>query len=224
MGKRPTSGSKKPRSKLQRVDARRSLALAEFDRVTAWTDEILARVARGEPVEPRLVRNAVIARALLGTAARRFELCGFRCGDFREALGKYTCYFEAGKGNVEAEITISAETWGIVQSWLAFKNVHGESTKPEAPLFCGRPGEHLSVAQLHNVWVDVRKATRIPLRDIHCAVHMTRHTAGFLYLRATNSLSATAQFMRHKSQEITERFYKHVLDADVVAGLTKARL
>ena len=42
MGKRPTSGSKKPRSKLQRVDARRSLALAEFDRVTAWTDEILA--------------------------------------------------------------------------------------------------------------------------------------------------------------------------------------
>ncbi len=222
MAKRPVSGSKKPRTKLMRVDERRSMALPEFERLKTWADVVLAN---SDAVGPRAVRNAVVVLVLLGTAARRFELCSFRCGDFRESFGKHRCYFEGGKGNVEAEITISEETWNIVQLWLTFKRQLGESTAADAPLFCGRAGDYLGLAQLHNIWVAVRKEVGIaPRRSIHVSVHMTRHTAGFLYLRATNSLSATAEFMRHKSQEITERFYKHVLDEDVAAGLKKARL
>jgi len=237
MAKRPVSGSKKPRTKLMRVDERRSMALPEFEKLKAWAAATLASVDGIGRVPPdaralmdldttRAVRNAVIVLVLLGTAARRFELCSFRCGDFRESFGKHRCYFEGGKGNVEAEITVSEETWDVVQRWLVFKrDMLGESTEPDAPLFCGQGGGHLGLAQLHNIWVAVRKEVGIaPRKGIHVSVHMTRHTAGFLYLRATNSLSATAEFMRHKSQEITERFYKHVLDEDVAAGLKKARL
>lgn len=229
MAKRPTSGSKKPRTKLQRVDPKRALALPEFEKLRLWARTTLFDARNDVDIysdDFRLVRNATIVLVLLGTAARRFELCGFRCGDIRKGFnGQPRCYFEAGKGNVEAEINISTDTWDIVQRWLAFKRSIGESTDPKAPLFCGRPGEHLSVAQLHNIWVAVCELNHLGRRaDVHVAVHMTRHTAGFLYLRATKSLAETADFMRHKSQDITEKFYKHVLDEDVVAGLGKAGL
>lgn len=222
MAKRPMPDRSKgkPRTKLARVDEKRAMALPEFEKLKAWADAVLA-----DATEPLAVRNAVIVIVLLGTAARRYELCCFRCSDFRESFGHKRCYFESGKGNVEAEITISEDTWDAVQKWLEFKRVHGESTTADAPLFCGRAGENLSLAQLHNIWVAVRKEVGIaPRKGIHVSVHMTRHTAGFLYLRATKSLAETADFMRHKSQDITERFYKHVLDEDVAAGLKKARL
>jgi integrase len=221
MAKRPMPAPKKPRTKLARVDEKRALALPEFERLKTWAASKLTN----DTADPRAVRNATIVLVLLGTAARRFELCCFRCGDFRESFGHKRCYFEAGKGNVEAEITISTETWDVVQNWLTFKKQLGESTAADAPLFCGRAAENLSLAQLHNIWVAVRKEVGIaPRKGIHVSVHMTRHTAGFLYLRATRSMAETADFMRHKSQAITERFYKHVLDEDVAAGLTKARL
>lgn len=227
MAKRPTSSSKKPRTKLQRVDPKRALALPEFEKLRLWARTTLfdARPDATD-VDARLVRNATIVLVLLGTAARRFELCAFRCGDFRKSFsGQPRCYFESGKGNVEAEINVSVDTWDIVQRWLAFKASRGESTDPKAPLFCGQNGEHLSIAQLHNIWVSVCELVNVGRRgDVRVAVHMTRHTAGFLYLRATKSLAETADFMRHKSQTITERFYKHVLDEDVVAGLGKAGL
>lgn len=230
MAKRPTSGSKKPRTKLQRVDPKRALALPEFEKLRLWARTTLfqadTRIVRAihDNGEDRLVRNATIVLVLLGTAARRFELCGFRCGDIRKGFGgQPRCYFEAGKGNVEAEINISTDTWDVIQRWLEFKKTMGEGVGPTDPLFCGRAGEHLSVAQLHNIWVSVCELVNVGRRSgVHVAVHMTRHTAGFLYLRATKSLAETADFMRHKSQDITEKFYKHVLDEDVVAGLGKA--
>lgn len=209
-----------------RVDPRRALAVHEFEKLRLWARTTLFDARPDStPDDTRLVRNATIALVLLGTAARRFELCSFRCGDFRlGASGRYRCYFEAGKGNVEAEITISPDTWDVVQRWLAVKRAHGESTAAEAPLFCGRRGEHLSVAQLHNIWVALCETVGLSKSGVHAAVHRTRHTAGLLYLRATKSLVETAEFMRHASVEITEQFYKHVLDEDVAAGLTKAGL
>ncbi len=219
MAKRPVSGSKKPRRKISRVDPRRALAIPEFDKVKAWAEGVLANASTFFSL---IVRNAAITLALLGTAARRFELCAFICGDFRTSFDKYTCFI-VGKGNVEAEIPISKETWDHIQQWLAFKRQHGESTVADAPLFCGRGAEHLSVAQLHNIWVDVLKLSGVQKRK-GIGVHMTRHTAGFLLLRSTKSLPDVSKFMRHGSIEITERFYKHVLDDDVFAGLTKAGL
>lgn len=220
MAKRPVSGSKKERRKLARVDPRRALAIPEFDKVKAWAEGTLRAAMDSGPL---IVRNAAITLMLLGTAARRFELCAFRCGDFRKDYDKYTCYFEQGKGNVEAVVPISKETWDHVQTWLAFKRQNGESTAADAALVCGRAGEHLSVAQLHNIWVDVLKLSGVQKRK-GIGVHMTRHTAGFLLLRSTKSLPDVSKFMRHASIEITERFYKHVLDDDVFAGLTKAGL
>lgn len=219
MAKRPVSGSKKPVRKLRRVDPKRALQYVEFERMKAWAADIVARAEAGEPIDPRIVRNAVIVLVLLGTAARRFELCGFCCEDFYEVNGEPFAYL-IGKGNIEAEIPIADETWRYVQFWLARKTTNGEPTGKKAPLFCGRNCGHLSLAQLNHIWDSVLALAGVKkIEDV--GVHAARHTAGMLFLRATNSLPKTADFMRHSSDIVTRRFYAHVLASDVRAGLNK---
>jgi len=219
MGKRPVSGSKKDVRKLRRVDPKRTLQYAEFERLKAWAADVIARAQAGESVDPLVLRNAVIVIVLLGTAARRFELCGFRCSDFYTVNDEPFAYL-IGKGNVEAEIPIADETWRYIQWWLTVKATRGEPTKKDAPLFCGRNCEHLSVAQLNHIWDRVLELSGVEKHE-DVGVHAARHTAGMLFLRATLSIEKTAEFMRHSSDTVTKRFYRHVLPSDVRAGLNK---
>jgi integrase len=168
-------------------------------------------------------RNAAIVLVMLGTGARRFELCAFRCGDFYKIDGEPRARFDQAKGNVEAEVAISDEAWQAVQDWLACKRAIHEPVDVKSPLFCGRNSEHLSRAQLNNIWNATIQLAGLTKRDgVSC--HASRHAAGLLLLRATNSLSQTSRFLRHSSERITERFYKHVLPSDIRAGLLKAGL
>jgi len=216
MAQRPHSQSKKPKRKLQRVDPKRALQPAEVEKLQAWA----LRVVDSGTTVPGLMRDAVIAVVLLGTGARRFELCAFRHEDFSRGVAPVVQFDEA-KGAKTAEIAISEETWNTVVKWINWKRAHGESLAAHAPLFCGRPGEHMSVATLHNIWKNILGRAGLPTRY---GVHASRHAAGLMLLRATNSLSQTAEFLRHSSERVTERFYKHVLPSDVRAGLTKAGL
>jgi integrase len=172
---------------------------------------------------PSKWRAAVAVLVLLGTAARRFELCAFTCGDFTQGPDGPVAHFDSGKGNKEAEIPISDATWIIIQRWQALKKLFGESTALDAPLLCGRRGEHMARATLNLIWDSALAEAGIE-KHPGTGVHVARHAAGMLHLSATGSLSTTAEFMRHASQQITERFYKHVLPSDVRAGQTKAGL
>lgn len=218
MAKRPQSSSKKPRNQLQQVAAKRTFTLAEVAQLRQWA---LDTLHKNNPHQ--LHRDAAIALVLLGTGARRFELCAFRCGDFQVNAGGPIAHFEVGKGNKTADIAITSATYAIVQHWLRLKSQAGESTAVDAPLFCGQDGEHMSRATLNLIWNKVLQAAGLP-KIPGIGVHVTRHAAGMMLLRATNSLSQTAKFLRHSSEAITERFYEHVLPSDIRAGLTKAGL
>jgi integrase len=235
MAKRPVSRSKKPKRQLDHIDPKRALDLDEFAKLKAWalatlankrarTDRVWAAnttvgVASGPSA--LTIRNAAIVLTMLGTGARRFELCAFRCGAFYKVDSEPRVRFDEAKGNVEAEVAISDETWQAIQDWLVFKGVVGEPDAPNSPLFCGRNGEHLSRAQLNNIWNATIQIAGLTKREgVSC--HASRHAAGLLLLRATNSMSQTARFLRHANERITERFYKHVLPSDIRAGLVKA--
>ena len=220
MAKRPISHARGDVRKLQRVDPKRTLQYAEFEKLKAWAVGVIERCQATPAAVDRLaVRNAMIVIVLLGTAARRFELCGFRCGDFYETNGEPFAYL-IGKGKVEAEIPIADETWQYVQWWRSVKRANGEPVSKDATLFCGRNCEHLSVAQLNHIWDHVLALAGVPKRE-DVGVHAARHTAGMLFLRATGSIPKTAEFMRHSSDVVTSRFYRHVLPSDVRAGLNK---
>jgi integrase len=216
MAKRPTSHAKSPKRELQRPSADKSLQPDEATTLKGWAH----RTFETSP-EPLWVRNAAIVLVLLGTAARRFELCAFQCGDFVRAFGNPRAHFDEAKGNIEAEIDISEETWKTIVRWREIKVERGESIDAKAPLFCGRNREYLSIEQLHNIWKAALKAAGV---SDEYGVHASRHTAGMLLLQATGSLTQVSEFMRHTSQDVTARFYKHVLPSDIRAGLTKAGL
>lgn len=220
MAKRPVSRSTKPKRQLDRIDPKRTLDLDEFAKLKSWALAILAEKTKADF---HTIRNAAIVLTLLGTGARRFELCAFRCGDFYQIDGEPRARFDQAKGNVEAEVAISDEAWKAVQDWIALKAAFGEPEAPTSPLFCGRNNEHLSRAQLNNIWNVTIQIAGLTKRDgVSC--HASRHAAGLLLLRATNSLSQTSRFLRHASERITERFYKHVLPSDIRVGLKKAGL
>ena len=126
MAKRPVSRSTKPKRQLDRIDPKRSLDLDEFAKLKSWALAILAEKTKADF---HTIRNAAIVLTLLGTGARRFELCAFRCGDFYQIDGEPRARFDQAKGNVEAEVAISDEAWKAVQDWIALKAAFGE---PEA--------------------------------------------------------------------------------------------
>lgn len=217
MAKKPVSRSKKPKRKLLRVDPEKALTPAEVVKLKAWAT--VALIAGHD--DPAVVRNAAIALVLLGTGARRFELCAFTCGSlFRTPTGPM-CRFEEAKGNKTAEVPVSLETMGVVEVWLGRKKAAGEACGKSDPLFCGLPGEHMSRATLHNIWKKTLAAAGLPTKY---GVHASRHAGGLLLLQATQSLSQVCEFLRHSSERITEQYYKHVLESDVRAGLDKAGL
>lgn len=216
MAKQPTSRAKGPRRTLQRVDPKRTLTPVQVEQLRSW-----ALTNLHAATDATLTRDAAITLVLLGTGARRFELCAFRCGDFYRGPSGPIAHFVAGKGNKEADVDISETTFEIVTQWIAYKQRIGEAIEARAPLFCGRVGEFMATATLNLIWDRVLVASGLPKID-GVGVHVTRHAAGMLLLRATNSLSQTAAFLRHSSERVTERFYKHVLPSDIRAGLTKA--
>lgn len=216
MAIRPTSASKKPKRELQRVDPLRTLTPEEATRLKAWAVGTVATT-----IDSLQMRNAVIVLVLLGTAARRFEVCAFRCGNFHRSFDEPRAHFDEAKGNIEAEIPISDETWSVVERWRAFKAARGEDTGEDAPLFCNRSGGYLCPAQLHNIWKTSLAAAGVPT---HYGVHASRHTAGMLFLQATQSLPALSEFLRHSSVKVTDGFYKHVLPSAIREGLKKAGL
>ncbi len=224
MAKRPQSSSLKSKRKLRRVDPKRALFVPEFEAMRAAAKaRIDQALATGAGLDELSLRNAFIFIVLLGTAARRFELCAFRCSDFYKNDNGPYARFDVAKGNIEAEIPISDDTWLMVQQWLAIKKQIGQPTHDEAPLFCGRDCGFLSPAQLNNIWNDLLEAAGVEKRK-RIGVHAARHTAGMFFLKATESLPRTADFMRHSSEAITARFYRHVLPSAIRDGANKAGL
>jgi integrase len=218
VSKRPLSTSKKKRQTLSRISSKRVPTAEEFERLHTWARATLA----DSSAAPEVRMLAAIVLVLIGTAARRRELAAFVCGDFHhDPTAGLIAHFEAGKGNKEAEVPITEETYEAVRQWLVVKRALGERTGAGDPLFCGRPHEFMSMMTLHKRWKAALRLAGVPQKY---GVHAARHAAGMMYLRATQSLVSTAEFMRHASEEVTRRFYKHVLPSDIRAGLRKAGL
>jgi integrase len=223
MSDRPESAATTTKARRSRIDPARCLNLEELTTLKAWA--VANAKYEGETIGKRaslVVQRAYIVLGLLGTGARRFELCALQCGDVFSGPNGPMVRFNVTKGDKPATIPISQETWEALQAWIAFKKDKlGEAVGEDAPLFCGRAGGYMSQGALHLHWKIALEAAGI---NTKYGVHASRHAAGMLLLRATNSLSVVSEFLRHDSERTTEKFYKHLLGADIRNGLTAAGL
>ena len=198
------------------MDQTKALTQPEIDRIKEWARETLA----DQNAFVTDMRNAVIVLVLLGTAARRFELCALRCGDVKNDGSGPTVHFEEAKGNAPAPVPISDELWLTIQVWLSVKVDMGEGTGDDAPLFCGARGEHMSVATLHNAIKGVLRAANV---SDHYSVHAFRHGAAFAFLRAGGTVVELQRFLRHSNLQTTS-VYAHVDAKNVREGIKKSGL
>jgi len=216
MAREPKS-SAKTREDSSAVKDKHLLRPANIIKLQAWAQ---ATLAEGGPLAP----IAATVLILFGTAARRMEFCAFKIKDFKEGLEGPVVEFRVAKGGrTGAVVPLTPETWQVYQTWLAWKQAHGESVAPSAPVFCGRPGEHLGLVTLWRHWKTALEAAGVPKTDWH-GVHAARHAAAYLLFRATRDYAKVKRVLRHESVRTTEDFYEHFNLGDVRDDMTKAGL
>jgi integrase len=169
-------------------------------------------------------RSAAMVLLLFGTAARRMELGAFKIKDIYEDFDGPVVCFRVAKGNKTGEIVpLTPETWKAYQLWLVWKRTHGESVEPNAPVFCGRPGEHMALVTIWRLWKQALELVGVPAANTY-GVHAARHAAAYLILRATRDYSRVKRILRHESVATTEAFYEHFNLGDLRNAMEKAGL
>jgi integrase len=183
------------------VKADRLLPTDVIDRLQAWATTTLKAGGPQAPI-------AALVLLLFGTAARRMELQAFKIKDFSEGVGGPMVCFRIAKGNKTGDVVpLTPEAWQAYQTWLAWKIAHGESVEPNAPVFCGRPGEHMGLVTIWRHWRAALAAVGVP-SDKH-GVHAARHAAAYLLFRSTKDYSSVKRLLRHENVKTTEDFYEH---------------
>jgi integrase len=183
------------------VKEERLLPVAAIDKLYAWAS---ATLAAGGPETP----VAALVLILLSTAARRMELRAFKIRDFTSGLNGPMVCFRIAKGNKTGDVVpLTNEAWRTYQMWLAWKQAHGESIEPNAPVFCGRPGEHMALVTIWRHWKTALTAVGVPSKKR--GVHASRHAAAYLLFRVTKDYSSVKRLLRHENVKTTEDFYEH---------------
>jgi integrase len=198
---------------LLRADARRSstavkegrlLPVAVIDQLHAWAN---ATLTAGGPQAP----IAALVLILFGTAARRMELQAFKIKDFTAGLNGPMVCFRIAKGNKTGDVVpLTNEAWRTYQAWLAWKQAHDESVAPDAPVLCGRPGEHMGLVTIWRHWKTALAAVGVTGEfSAKRGVHAARHAAAYLLFRSTKDYSSVKRLLRHENVKTTEDFYEH---------------
>jgi integrase len=212
---RPESSARGDVRDVRQFESERCFTLRQTRLLVAY----LWSIVKDAPSAPELLaentiwlplRDALAILFLLATALRRFEFCRAVVGDvdFDEAR-----LLVIGKSKIKDNVPLSADVLALIRRWLDLKRLRGESTAPDAPLFCATGesrGTFLSLSALRLRWKKVLADVGL---STEYGIHTTRHTAGLILLSETKSLEKVSRFLRHQKLSTTETFYRHV-DAD----------
>lgn len=154
-------------------------------------------------------RDYALLLLSLQTGLRVSEVCALRRQDVVLTTGPHVrC---VGKGRKERCTPLTGEAVLVLRTWLA-----ETAAAPDAPLFPGRRGGHLSrdaVERLVTKHVARAGANGTTLRTKHVTPHVLRHTTAVTLLHAGIDRATIALWLGHESVETTQMY----LDADLTA-------
>lgn len=158
------------------------------------------------------IRDRTLVAMLCLLGLRREEAARTTVGDVRGPAIRIL-----GKGGVERDIPINTSAREHIDRFLHWKEKHGESLSPEAPLFISRKGHPLSMNAIYNL---VRKWTREILgKELY--PHSLRHTFATMLVAKNVNIATIQRLMGHASISMTE-VYLHIsneLKTDAVSRL-----
>jgi site-specific recombinase XerD len=170
-------------------------------------------------------RDHVLFALALGTGLREHELVALNVGDVRGPDGKpalriYLKVFKRSARSSAGQVVVLSQTLRAkLERFLDWKQRHGESTEPDAPLFLSRRRQRLSTRQvrhLAHVWSE-RAGLDRPFN-----FHALRHAACSNVYRRTRDLRLTQLFGRHQSVLSTMR-YSHPDETELLRALQEVR-
>ena len=153
-------------------------------------------------------RNRALFLLGIYTGMRISELLALTVGDIWEySMPVEMLYLNKGmvKGKKEARmIPLSSKAQIVIKNLIAWKEYHGESLSPEAPLFASRnSGKRLSRFQAHLILRDAFGACRLSGK---VTTHSMRKTFGTRLYAATKNMMLVKELLGHKSISTTQKY------------------
>ena len=109
---------------------------------------------------------------------------------------------ETTKLNKGRTIRLGKDVKRVIGEFVQWKKAHGESTRPDSPLFRSQKGGHMARQTLFDIVKAIfRRAS------VNQSPHALRKTGGTLfYIESDYDLLATMHFLGHASPEVTRKY------------------
>jgi len=150
-------------------------------------------------------RNRSMLICGIGMALRASELVGLKVSDVydvQKVKTYVTIRAETAKFNKGRTIRIGDDILSTIASFISWKIEHGESIKPEAPLFRSQKGGQLTRIALYEIVKKIFDNAGID-QSPHC---LRKTGATIYYIESDYDLIATQQFLGHADPSTTRRY------------------
>ena len=101
-------------------------------------------------------------------------------------------------------IDVNPIAQNIISEFIAWKQAHGESVEPEAPLFVSQKGGHLERVQIHRILKKTYEEAG--LEPERASTHSMRKTTATWLYEATKDIKCVQSFLGHSDSETTEQY------------------
>lgn len=150
-------------------------------------------------------RDTVVFELLFRTGLRISELAGL---NIEKVKGKRFLTIR-GKGDRERTIPLTEELKAILEGFIDWKQMNGESIHPRAPLFMNKQGERITTRGLRDrVYFYCRKAGL----ERTFSPHSFRHTLGFELGKAGIPIQVIQKILGHSNINTTRIYTEPSLE------------
>ena len=161
-------------------------------------DQATAALARGNKTA---VKEWAVIDILTSSGLRVSEAANLRCSDSRIGYGQSSLFVREGKGGKSRTVQIPEALKRHLNSFIAWKQHHGEPTGPDDYLFVGQRGPWSAQA--------IQQITKKTLKLLGIyekgkSVHALRHSYATELYRKTKDLRAIQKQLGHVSIQTTQ--------------------
>lgn len=128
------------------------------------------------------------------------EIAALKISDLKLSNGNPYIYVRKGKGGKDRDVYIDKNLCQHLQDFIQTKESFGESTAPDAPLFAGQSGKHITTTALTLSFGKAVEAAGV--RD-DLTLHSARHTYATILFASTRNLKYVQKQLGHSHMHMT---------------------
>jgi integrase len=145
----------------------------------------------------------MLVHLALNSGLRVSEIAKLKIQDVKLSIKAPYIFVRNGKRGKSRDVYIDRELTKHLQEFILQKKNWNQSTGPEAPLFSGHGGQHLTTTALY---ISFKQAVRVAGLRNDLTVHSARHGYATLLYYITKDLRAVQKQLGHSSLNMTSLY------------------